>query len=68
MKHRMLTVESHMLRALGFVGHVEHPHKFVLSLLILMDLPLIVKQYAWNLANDRCESTPRVLVRISYFC
>ena len=59
MKQRMLTVESHMLRALGFVGHVEHPHKAVLSLLLMMEQPACLLQDAWNLANDRCDSLTR---------
>ena len=54
MKQRMFTVESHMLRAFGFVGHVEHPHKFVLSLLIMMEQGPQLQQEAWSLANDRC--------------
>lgn len=57
MKQRMFTVESHMLRAFGFVGHVEHPHKFVLSLLIMMEQGPQLQQEAWSLANDSLRTT-----------
>lgn len=47
-------MEKSMLRAFGFVTHVEHPHKFVLSLLNILDLNDL-QQEAWNLTNDRCR-------------
>lgn len=42
-----------MLRAFGFVTHVEHPHKFVLSLLQILEVSSLLQE-AWNLTNDRC--------------
>lgn len=48
-------MEKSMLRAFGFVTHVEHPHKFVLSLLQILGLDeRTLHQEAWNLTNDRC--------------
>ena len=31
MKMQAVVAERHMLRAFGFVVHVEHPHRFVLN-------------------------------------
>lgn len=31
MKMQATTVERHLLRAFGFVVHVEHPHRFILN-------------------------------------
>ena len=54
MQDRVFSTEAVMLRAFGFVLHVEHPHKFVLSLLLLLGLDGPILQEAWNLTNDRC--------------
>ena len=53
MQDRVFSTEAVMLRAFGFVLHVEHPHKFVLSLLLLLGLDGPILQEAWNLTNDR---------------
>ena len=53
MQERVFSTEAVMLRAFGFVLHVEHPHKFVLSLLLLLGLDGPILQEAWNLTNDR---------------
>ena len=53
MKERLFQTEAVMLRAFGFVLHVEHPHKFVLSLLLLLGFDGTILQEAWNLTNDR---------------
>lgn len=31
LKMQATTVERHLLRAFGFVVHVEHPHRFILN-------------------------------------
>ena len=54
LKQDVFRVEKSMLRAFGFVTHVEHPHKFVLSLLQILDIQSL-EQDAWNLTNDRCD-------------
>lgn len=51
-KQDMFRIEKTMLRVLGFVTHVEHPHKFVLSLITILGITQL-QQEAWNLANDR---------------
>jgi cyclin L len=50
----LTTYERKMLRAFGFIMHVDHPHKFLISLINQVagqDLDLI--QESWNLVNDR---------------
>lgn len=53
LKQDVFRVEKSMLRAFGFVTHVEHPHKFVLSLLQILEVSSLLQE-AWNLTNDRC--------------
>ena len=61
MKAELIRVERMILRAFGFIVHVEHPHKLVLNHLFVMikDLqsseegPHPLMQDAWNLCNDR---------------
>lgn len=45
-----------MLKELGFVCHVGHPHKFIPSYLNVLDAPELM-QAAWNLANDSMRTT-----------
>ena len=52
-----------MLRAFGFVTHVEHPHKFVLSLLQILEVSSLLQE-AWNLTNDRCAPAVQHLKRL----
>lgn len=60
-KSDVVTLERIMLRAFGFILHVEHPHKFVLNYLVVLeqhDHPESgLLQRAWNLANDSLRST-----------
>ena len=57
MKQHMFRVEAEMLKQFGFVTHVEHPHKFVLSLLqSILEQSGPILQVAWNLTNDRYSS------------
>lgn len=51
-KAEVVRGERHMLRAFGFVVHVEHPHRFVLTFGQLLRVEKDVLQEAWNLAND----------------
>lgn len=55
-KQSMFKIEKTMLRVLGFVTHVEHPHKFVLSLITILGITQL-QQEAWNLANDSLRTT-----------
>ena len=56
-KSDVITLERIMLRSFGFILHVEHPHKFVLNYLVVLeqqeDPASGLLQRAWNLANDR---------------
>ncbi|KAL3143954.1 hypothetical protein ABBQ32_003767 [Trebouxia sp. C0010 RCD-2024] len=60
-KSDVITLERIMLRSFGFILHVEHPHKFVLNYLVVLeqqdDLESGLLQRAWNLANDSLRST-----------
>jgi hypothetical protein len=38
---------------MGFICHVEHPHKFIINYLLQLQAPPEMMQEAWNLANDR---------------
>ena len=38
---------------MGFVCHVEHPHKFISNYLASLKTPPELRLEAWNLANDR---------------
>ena len=53
----IVNMERIILRSFGFILHVEHPHKFVLNYLMVLeqhkDSDSGVLQRAWNLANDR---------------
>ncbi len=51
-KNALIRLERDMLRAFGFIVHVEHPHKLVLNHLHVMGATAL-HQEAWSLANDR---------------
>ncbi|KAK1267505.1 Cyclin-L1-1 [Acorus gramineus] len=44
--------ERHLLKEMGFICHVEHPHKFISNYLATLETPPELRQEAWNLAND----------------
>lgn len=52
-KKELIDVERCLLRTLGFIMHVDHPHKFVLDYSRILDANPRLRQEAWNLANDR---------------
>lgn len=49
----MTRTERHILKEMGFICHVEHPHKFISNYLATLETPPELRQEAWNLANDR---------------
>ena len=49
--------ERHILKEMGFICHVEHPHKFISNYLATLETPEELRQEAWNLANDRQATT-----------
>lgn len=59
LKADLSRTERHILKEMGFVCHVEHPHKFISNYLATLETPPELRQEAWNLANDRyfCDTT-----------
>ena len=55
-KERMISAERMMLKKLGFVLFVEHPHKFIIMYLQQLEL-WDLKQVAWNYCNDSFRTT-----------
>eukprot|EP01025_Chloroclados_australasicus_P048400 TRINITY_DN5482_c0_g1_i1.p1 TRINITY_DN5482_c0_g1~~TRINITY_DN5482_c0_g1_i1.p1 ORF type:complete len:449 (-),score=50.58 TRINITY_DN5482_c0_g1_i1:402-1748(-) len=60
LKSNIIKAERHILKNLQFIMHVDHPHKFTLTLLnvlFLKNTQEALMQEAWNLANDSLRST-----------
>lgn len=57
LKVEVSRTERHILKEMGFVCHVEHPHKFISNYLATLETPLELRQEAWNLANDSLRTT-----------
>ena len=59
-KAELTKAERTVLRELGFVVHVEHPHKFISSFLKFLNLERNkeLTQLAWNLMNDSMRTDP----------
>ncbi|KAK4339577.1 hypothetical protein RND71_041039 [Anisodus tanguticus] len=53
LKADLIRTERHLLKEMGFICHVEHPHKFISNYLAALGTPAELRQEAWNLANDR---------------
>ena len=53
LKMELSRTERHILKEMGFICHVEHPHKFISNYLVTLGTPVELRQEAWNLANDR---------------
>ncbi|CAL5032309.1 unnamed protein product [Urochloa decumbens] len=54
--HDLIRTERHMLKEMGFICHVEHPHKFIPNYLVTLEAPDLTQE-AWNLANDSLRTT-----------
>ncbi|RVX11683.1 Cyclin-L1-1 [Vitis vinifera] len=52
LKTDLSRTERHILKEMGFICHVEHPHKFISNYLATLKTPPELRQEAWNLAND----------------
>ncbi|RLM93070.1 hypothetical protein C2845_PM08G14830 [Panicum miliaceum] len=65
LRHDLIRTERHLLKEMGFICHVEHPHKFISNYLVTLEAPELTQE-AWNLANDRgcdeqrCGAPPAV--------
>lgn len=63
LKTDLVRTERHLLKEMGFVCHVEHPHKFIFTYLQQLEVDdFNVKQEAWGLANDRYSVTQILLL------
>ncbi|CAK9143118.1 unnamed protein product [Ilex paraguariensis] len=57
LKPDLIRTERHLLKEMGFICHVEHPHKFISNYLAVLETPPELRQEAWNLANDSLRTT-----------
>lgn len=57
LKIDLIRTERHLLKEMGFICHVEHPHKFIINYLLQLESPPELMQEAWNLANDSLRTT-----------
>nr|XP_023913992.1 cyclin-L1-1-like isoform X1 [Quercus suber]XP_023913998.1 cyclin-L1-1-like isoform X1 [Quercus suber]POF25830.1 cyclin-l1-1 [Quercus suber] len=57
LKTDLSRTERHILKEMGFVCHVEHPHKFIFNYLAILETPTELRQEVWNLANDSLRTT-----------
>ncbi|KAG9450666.1 hypothetical protein H6P81_010631 [Aristolochia fimbriata] len=57
LKTLLNNTERHILKEMGFICHVEHPHKFISNYLRTLETPPELRQEAWNLANDSLRTT-----------
>lgn len=57
LKTDLSRTERHILKEMGFICHVEHPHKFISNYLATLETPPELTQEAWNLANDSLRTT-----------
>ncbi|KAJ7969160.1 Cyclin-L1-1 [Quillaja saponaria] len=57
LKMELSRTERHILKEMGFICHVEHPHKFISNYLATLETPAELRQEAWNLANDSLRTT-----------
>ena len=60
LKIDLIRTERHLLKEMGFICHVEHPHKFIINYLLQLQAPPEMMQEAWNLANDRYSHLDRM--------
>lgn len=45
--------ELQVLKEMGYICHVELPHKLMVTYLEVLEAPHQMIQEAWNIANDR---------------
>ncbi|KAL1547784.1 Cyclin-L1-1 [Salvia divinorum] len=57
LKADLIRTERHLLKEMGFICHVEHPHKFISNYIATLEIPPELRQEAWNLANDSLRTT-----------
>lgn len=53
LKNELIKSERYILKELGFMLLVIHPHKFILNYIKILDGSQELSQIAWNYCNDR---------------
>jgi hypothetical protein len=53
LKTELIKSECYILKELGFMLLVVHPHKFILNYIKVLDGSQQLSQIAWNYCNDR---------------
>ncbi|XP_022859897.1 cyclin-L1-1-like isoform X3 [Olea europaea var. sylvestris] len=64
LKADLIRTERHLFKEMGFICHVEHPHKFISNYLATLGTPPELRQEAWNLANDRAKSRAKRIIHL----
>ncbi|RLM79137.1 hypothetical protein C2845_PM12G18990 [Panicum miliaceum] len=62
LRHDLIGTERHLLKEMGFICHVEHPHKFISNYLVTLEAPELTQE-AWDLANDRAPEAHMSKIR-----
>ncbi|XP_019150841.1 PREDICTED: cyclin-L1-1-like [Ipomoea nil] len=57
LKADLIRTERHLLKEMGFICHVEHPHKFISNYIATLGMPDKLRQEALYLANDSLRTT-----------
>ncbi|XP_060168873.1 cyclin-L1-1-like [Lycium barbarum] len=57
LKADLIRIEMHLLKEIGFICHVKHPHIFISNYLAALETSQELRQEAWNLANDSLRTT-----------
>jgi transcription initiation factor TFIIIB Brf1 subunit/transcription initiation factor TFIIB len=63
MRNDIVVAERHILKELGFLLRVEHPHKFILNYINVLGGDSRLAQHAWSLVNDAMRTTLCVYYR-----
>lgn len=71
-RERVIRAEREILKELGFVLYIEHPHKFLLNYVRLLTTDEATSarlaQYAWNFLNDAQRSDACICYRPETLC
>lgn len=57
MKERVFAYERVLLKTFGFIIHADHPHKFVMSYVHLLEGDSALAQTSWSILNDSMRTT-----------
>lgn len=65
-KEILVKKEAYILKECGFHLEIEHPHKFLMSYLKILDAQNDFAQHAWNYLNDLYVVPVRMEVFVSF--